>query len=190
MVSNAPPDDKGDFLQTLRLFAERFVEERIGDYNVRLAKAAHVSTSSKEVNDPVWGTIRLLPLEVLVLDSPLLQRLRYVRQLGVVHWIYPGAVHSRFEHTLGVLHQAHALITAINEATPTGSGPAIDHHHAGLVRLCAVLHDIGHGVFSHVSEHAIDKRPDVQKALQRFAEQNDLGKVQLSELMAYYMVGS
>jgi HD superfamily phosphohydrolase len=70
----------------------------------------------KEINDALWGTIVLTPMEVVILDSPLLQRLRYVRQLGVVHWIYPGAVHTRFEHTLGVLFQMQQLIAALNTA--------------------------------------------------------------------------
>lgn len=144
----------------------------------------------KEINDAIWGTIKLQPLEVIILDSPLVQRLRFVRQLGVVHWIYPGAVHTRFEHTLGVLHQAHALIVAINEATPAPHSPPIDTNYSAIVRLCALLHDIGHGVFSHVSEHAIAQRSDVGPALQAFASLHGLGKVQLTEVIAYYIVGS
>lgn len=184
------PSNSDTLLASLKSFCERFASEKLDDYTKRLAAAPTVSTVPKEVNDPIWGTIKLQPIEVLILDSPILQRLRYVRQLGVVHWIYPGAVHSRFEHTLGVLHQAHALVLAINEAAPTGHSPPIHANYAGLVRLCAVLHDIGHGVFSHVSEHAIAKRPDVGPALQSFSEEHDLGKVQLSELIAYYVVGS
>ena len=61
--------------------------------------------AGKEINDAVWRTISLTQFEVLILDSPLVQRLRRVRQLGVVHWVYPGAGHSRLEHCLGAVHQ-------------------------------------------------------------------------------------
>ena len=126
----------------------------------------------------------------MLLDSPIVQRLRFIKQLGVVHWVYPGAVHTRFEHTLGVLRQAHELIVAINEATPAPNPPPIDANLASLVRLCALLHDIGHGVFSHVSEHVLAKRPDVRAALKRFSDEQGLSKVQLSEVVAFYLVGS
>src|SRR5260221_11409329 len=68
------------------------------------------STQSKEVNDPVWQTISFSPFEVIFIDSPLVQRLRQIRQLGVVHWVYPGATHTRFEHSLGAVHQVQNLI--------------------------------------------------------------------------------
>jgi len=60
----------------------------------------------KTLNDPIWGTIELLPHEVLILDTALLQRLRGIRQLGMAHHVYPGASHSRLEHSLGVLEAA------------------------------------------------------------------------------------
>ncbi|MEJ7596257.1 MAG: hypothetical protein WKF77_32520, partial [Planctomycetaceae bacterium] len=60
----------------------------------------------KTFNDPVWGDIVLFPWETLLLDSPLLQRLRGVRQLGMAHLVYPGAAHDRLEHTRGVVEAA------------------------------------------------------------------------------------
>src|SRR4051794_16809934 len=71
--------------------------------------------TAKEFNDPVWGTLQLRPWEVVIVDSPLLQRLRRIRQLGVVHFVYPAAVHTRLEHSLGAVHQVQRLITSINE---------------------------------------------------------------------------
>ncbi|WP_162561425.1 phosphoribosyltransferase-like protein [Methylobacterium terrae] len=111
--------------------------------------------------------------------------------MGVVHWIYPGASHSRFEHTLGVLHQAQQLIVSINQAS--GTSPAnspIDSSRAQLVRLCALVHDIGHGVFSHVSEHSLVRRTDLRLALAEFATDKGIDKVQLSELIAHDIVGA
>jgi HD superfamily phosphohydrolase len=183
--------DKKEILTRVNAFAEDFSQTKLASYITRISRAGAIGTSPKEVNDAIWGTIKLSPLEVVLIDSPLVQRLRFIRQLGVVHWVYPGATHSRFEHTLGVLHQAQQLINAINQAS--GAGPAtapIDETKAALIRLCAVLHDVGHGVFSHVSEHALTRRLDLKLALQSFAHDNGLAKIQLSELVAFHIIGS
>ncbi len=178
-------------LERLRTFSEQFAAARLAKYTDRIRVTDRVSVAPKEVNDAIWGTVKLQPLEVVILDSPIVQRLRFIRQLGVVHWIYPGATHARFEHTLGVLYQAQQLIAAINQASGVDPAAApIDANKAGLVRLCALVHDIGHGVFSHVSEHALVKRPDLRLALAEFAKQRGLEKVQLSEVIAYFIVGS
>jgi HD superfamily phosphohydrolase len=156
-----------EILSLIKTFAEGFAEERLTPYTKRLQKPGAIRTTPKEINDAIWGTIKISPLEVVVIDSPLVQRLRLIRQLGVVHWVYPGATHSRFEHSLGVLHQAQQLVNAINQASGAGPGAApIDSVMSALVRLCAILHDIGHGVFSHVSEHALARRIDLKLALQ------------------------
>lgn len=185
-LTSAPPKD---CLTELQEFCEQFAAAKLDAYIDRVG-SDQLSTGPKEFNDAIWGTIKLFPLEVVILDSPIVQRLRFIKQLGVVHWVYPGAVHSRFEHTLGVLRQAHELVVAINEATPAPNPHPIDANLASLVRLCALLHDIGHGVFSHVSEHVLAKRPDIRAALKQFTEQHDISKVQLSEVIAFYLVGS
>lgn len=180
-----------ELLQQLKAFAETFASDALTPYISQLSSGAPAPRYPKEVNDPIWGTIKLTPLEVVILDCPLVQRLRFIRQLGVVHWVYPGASHTRFEHTLGVLHQAQQLVTAINQASGEGAATApIDNNKAGLVRLCALLHDIGHGVFSHVSEHALAKRTALRVSLAAFAKEHKLEKVQLSEVLAYYIIGS
>lgn len=178
-----------DLLGKLKTFGEDLAAELLSEYTEYIASPAGPVASSKEVNDPIWGTIKLQPAEVALLDSPLLQRLRFIRQLGVVHWTYPGAIHTRFEHTLGVLHQVQQLITSINGAGEPGQ-PAIDDKHASILRLSALLHDVGHGVFSHVSEHALIRADDLRRALGVFTRENRLDKVQLSELMAHYLLGS
>lgn len=186
-----PEKRDNELLQQLKAFAETFASAALTPYTTQLRSASRISQNPKEVNDPVWGTVKLTSLEVIILDCPLVQRLRFVRQLGVVHWVYPGASHARFEHTLGVLHQAQQLITAINQGAGEGAAAApVDHNKGGLVRLCALLHDIGHGVFSHVSEHALAKRTALRVSLAAFAKDHGLEKVQLSEVLAYYMIGS
>jgi HD superfamily phosphohydrolase len=183
--------DKEEILTRIKRFAEDFAERKLSSYVDRISRPGAIGNSAKEINDAIWGTIKLSPLEIVVIDSPLVQRLRFIRQLGVVHWVYPGATHSRFEHSLGVLHQAQQLINAINQASDAGTASApIDGSKAALVRLCAILHDIGHGVFSHVSEHALSRRLDLKLALQSFAQANGLAKIQLSELIAFHFIGS
>lgn len=104
---------------------------------------------AKSIKDAVWGMIDLTPQEIVVIDSPPMQRLRRIRQLGVSFLTYPTAGYSRFEHSLGALRQAERMLVAIstrsnfkadlNEARPT-------------VRLAALLHDVGNMPLSHVSE--------------------------------------
>ena len=100
-------------INDLQKLANSIAEKYLGAYNRKL-KARRNPPQPKDVNDAIWGTVPLSALEISVLDSPLLQRLRSVRQLGVVHWVYPTAAHSRFEHTIGVLHQTQQLINSIN----------------------------------------------------------------------------
>ena len=183
--------DKEEILDRISRFAQHFAQQRLTPYIDRISRPGAIGTSQRKSTTQSGVRYKLSPLEVVVLDSPLVQRLRLIRQLGVVHWVYPGATHSRFEHSLGVLHQAQQLINAINQASGDKSAPApIDRSKAALVRLCAILHDIGHGVLSHVSEHALTRQLDLKLALQSFAQENKLAKIQLSELIAFHLIGS
>src|SRR5262249_14295906 len=92
-----------------------WAEQRLKPYIQRVEALPSLrDKAGKEINDAVWRTTFLTPSEVLILDSPLMQRLRRVRQLGVVHWVSPGAGHSRLEHSLGAVHQVQRLCEAIN----------------------------------------------------------------------------
>lgn len=103
------------------------------------------------VRDPLWENIRLDPDAIAALDTPAMQRLRYVRQLGHAFLVYPGASHSRFEHALGAHHLARRALAALEEQGLFARVPAGD---AQAVRLAALLHDIGHYPFSHALEEA------------------------------------
>lgn len=103
------------------------------------------------VRDPLWDNIRLDPAAVAVLDTPPVQRLRYVRQLGHAFLVYPGATHSRFEHALGAFHLTRLALASLEERgelDPVGADERL------AVRLAALLHDIGHYPFSHGLEEA------------------------------------
>src|SRR5215469_6659155 len=103
----------------------------------------------KAIKDAVWGMIDVRPEECVVLDSPPLQRLRRIRQLGATYLTYPTGGYSRFEHTLGAVHQAERMLRAV--ATRSQDGDAV-LGHIQVVRLAALLHDVGHLPLSHVTE--------------------------------------
>src|SRR5688572_9380665 len=84
------------------------------EYQQYLKDRREYPVGSKVLNDPIWHTVRLESWEVVLLDSPLLQRLRGIHQLGLAFYVFPGAGYSRFEHSVGVLHQAQRFIDGIN----------------------------------------------------------------------------
>ena len=96
----------------------------------------------KAIKDPVHGYIQVDPELLVLLDSPEVQRLRYIRQLGFSYLVYPGAHHTRFEHSLGAMHLASLMSAQI--------GLSREDHL--MVMSAALLHDIGHGPFSHAIE--------------------------------------
>ncbi|MDH3205871.1 MAG: HD domain-containing protein [Gemmatimonadota bacterium] len=103
----------------------------------------------KIVRDPLWETIRLDATAVRIIDTPEFQRLRYIRQLGFTHLVYPGATHTRFDHALGVYH---LTATALGRLRERGGVPPEVWEGEELVPYAALLHDIGHYAFSHALE--------------------------------------
>ena len=103
------------------------------------------------VRDPLWDNIRVDRSVMRLVDSPPVQRLRYVRQLGHAFLVYPGATHSRFEHALGTYHLTKLALAALEER---GELAQVSEDHQIAVRLAGLLHDIGHYPFSHALEEA------------------------------------
>jgi HD superfamily phosphohydrolase len=101
------------------------------------------------IRDPLWNNVRLDPLSFELIDTPAFQRLRYVRQLGLAFLVYPGATHSRFEHALGTYHLARRALSLLEDHPDYH---AIDPLDCALIRVAALLHDIGHYPFSHALE--------------------------------------
>ena len=104
--------------------------------------ADNMSGKKKFIRDSVYGDINLSEFEVKVMDMPQFQRLRRIKQLGLISLIYPGATHTRFEHCLGTMNLGSKLAEELE----------LDQDDVELIRISALLHDIGHGPFSHVSE--------------------------------------
>lgn len=111
--------------------------------------------SYKKIYDPVHGFIKLTPLEKKLIDSYAFQRLHYIHQLGVAYLVYPGATHTRFEHSLGVMEVATQIFDRILETT--SCRPAIHSvsYWRQVVRFAALCHDLGHLPFSHLAEKNI-----------------------------------
>ncbi|MFD2144920.1 HD domain-containing protein [Mucilaginibacter antarcticus] len=107
----------------------------------------------KIINDPVYGFISI-PTELVfdLIEHPYFQRLRYIKQLGMTHLVYPGALHTRFHHALGAMHLMKMTIETLRS-----KGHEITQAEEEAVTIAILLHDIGHGPFSHALENTIVK---------------------------------
>jgi HD superfamily phosphohydrolase len=105
----------------------------------------------KIINDPVYGFLRFPEPELMrLIEHPWFQRLRHIQQMGMAALVYPGAVHTRFHHSLGA---CHLMGKALDELKTKGIPLSADECLAA--RIAALLHDIGHGPFSHALEHTL-----------------------------------
>lgn len=125
-----------------------------------------------QIRDPVHNFLELSDDEMKLVGTPLFQRLRGIRQLAMANLLYPGALHTRFDHSLGVCHVAGLL------ARQLGLRP----DEIRLVRLAALLHDLGHGPFSHVSENLLERYAD------RTTLAEDQKKEKIHELITAHLI--
>ena len=133
----------------------------------------------KIINDPVYGFIKI-PYDIIfdLIEDPLFQRLRRIRQLGLTNFVYPGANHSRFQHAIGAMHLMGQAIDVIR-----AKGHKITEEEARAVTIAILLHDIGHGPFSHSLEHSLIRRTPHEAISLLYMEQlNELhgGELQMA----------
>jgi uncharacterized protein len=115
------------------------------------------------IRDPLWDTIHVDAVARRVIDTAAFQRLRYIRQLGHAHLVYPGATHTRFDHAVGVYHLARRALRVLEERGELG---VVDPVDCRVMPLAALLHDIGHYPFSHALEELeADRLPGHHEAL-------------------------
>ena len=120
-------------------------------------KSSHLQTNlnrnnkKKIINDPIYGFIAI-PDDLIfdIIEHPFMQRLRRISQLGLSHLVYPGAIHSRFQHVLGAMHLMIQAVSVLKR-----KGHEINDEEERGVLLAILLHDIGHGPFSHALEYDI-----------------------------------
>jgi len=105
-----------------------------------------------DIIDPIHDFIRVYEHELSIIDNPIFQRLRRIRQLSGAHLTYPAAQHTRFEHSLGVMHIASQAGNALHEKG------IVTSDDIEILRLSGLLHDIGHGPFSHLFEEIIQEK--------------------------------
>ncbi len=116
------------------------------------------------LNDPIYGFIHInAPIIFKLLEHPFFQRLRRITQMGLSSLVYPGAKHSRFEHALGCLHLMQKTINVLRE-----KGVLINENEAIAMQIAILLHDIGHGPFSHAMENSIVKGVHHESLSQQF----------------------
>ena len=126
-----------------------------------------------EIRDPVHGYIKLTEVERDLIDSPFLQRLRRVHQLAGAYLVYPGAVHSRFEHVIGAMHLAGQMAEALARTS------RISADEIQEMRIAALLHDVGHGPFSHTFEEVLAENSTTthEDISQRIISETSVGDV-------------
>jgi len=126
-----------------------------------------------EIRDPVHGYIKVTEVERDLIDSPFVQRLRRIHQLAGSYLVFPGAVHTRFEHVIGTMH----LAGEVAESLSFGSNLAKDQVQE--IRLAALLHDVGHGPFSHMYEEVLSEKSGTthEDISQRIVRETSVGDI-------------
>lgn len=130
-----------------------------------------------EIRDPVHGTIEISNAETTIIDTPEYQRLRQIKQLGFAEYSFPGATHNRYLHSIGVCHLAGLAFDQIFK-NHSFSKPSVKNRFRQVLRLAALLHDVGHGPLSHTTEEVMpplkDLKVDAYKLRKGFKLTNDL----------------
>ena len=124
----------------------------------------------KEILDPCVGYIKLNSWEIAIIDTPLFQRLRKITQLGLAYQVYPTLRYSRLEHTFGVVGRLNQILqklrekhhTRLSEENEKLNLDGILEQYETQIRLAAIFHDVGHCIFSHLSESVISELPGVE----------------------------
>jgi HD superfamily phosphohydrolase len=126
-----------------------------------------------EIRDPVHGYIRITEAERAIIDSPFVQRLRRIHQLAGAYMVYPGGVHTRFEHVVGTMHVAGLIAESIADKAN------LDEEQIQELRLAALLHDVGHGPFSHLFEEVLTEKTGLghEDISQRIVLESDIAEI-------------
>jgi HD superfamily phosphohydrolase len=158
---------------------ECFVREKLDNY-------VPTDIEGKTIHDSVWGSVEYFEWEMQIVDSPLFQRLRDVSQVGLAMLTYPAARHSRFEHSLGVTSAAKKMCEKITANSPDFSLPSATKN---CIYLAALLHDMGHCFYSHLSESIYGELEDFAKLRSEFYSKLDR-KPKPHEILSFIIVNT
>lgn len=147
---------KRETQKTLTDEVENYVQSLLKQY------VSQEITAPKVVHDPILGSNIFKPYEVALIDLPLCQRLRRISQTDVASMVYPSANHNRLEHSLGVATIAGRIIESLRRRERTAQTSLVTSEVEKEVRIAAILHDIGHGPFSHLSEEILKDFPEIE----------------------------
>lgn len=159
---------------------EAFANQKLEAY-VSSLQEKDLQKGSKEIFDAVWGNVEFSNGEIYILDSPLLQRLRDIKHLGLSYFVYCGSDYSRFYHTIGVTYLADRMARAINRCQ-FGTGDKEKQYFRIVARLAAIFHDVGHMFLSHVSEHYFSRNPNYPRNNRDRFDQDYLVETMLAQL--------
>ncbi|XP_059407401.1 deoxynucleoside triphosphate triphosphohydrolase SAMHD1-like [Carassius carassius] len=148
-------DDNTSSQQTTSSSASAGTAQESGQASSAAEKSQdHQTTSGKIFNDPIHGQIELHPLLVKIIDTPQFQRLRHIKQLGGTYLVYPGATHTRFEHSIGAAYLAGRLAEVLKEKQlkefKNDQSQLIEEKEILCVQIAALCYNLGHGPFSYV----------------------------------------
>ncbi len=133
----------------------------------------------KIINDPVYGFINIPSALIFdLIAHPYFQRLRYIKQLGMTHLVYPGALHTRFHHALGAMHLMSLALKVLRD-----KGHEVSSEEEEAATIAILLHDIGHGPFSHALEHTLVngiKHEDISMAMMQALNDQFGGKLSMA----------
>lgn len=172
------------------------MEEVCADFYKRIESFVHTQLDGyipehlgeKVIHDTIWGSVVYRSWEIQLIDSPLFQRLRDIQQLGRAEMTYPAARHTRFEHSLGTTAIASRMIDKLNERSGEFQ---ITQAHKNAVRLAALLHDVGHCFYSHLSENIYGNMPQFRAIKQDIEKELEPGvHAKPHELFSYMIIKS
>lgn len=130
--------------------------------NVDMNNAPKSTSKTSVFRDPIHGLVPVYPWELALIDTDEFRRLRRIHQLSMTYLIYHGAEHTRFGHSIGVMHVAGRVMDHLRQFEPLKQlNPEEFFEKKALVRMAALLHDLGHGCFSHVGENEANIYPDI-----------------------------
>src|SRR5262249_55467230 len=141
----------------------------------------------KLIRDAVHGDVEMGSLEVELMDTPEFQRLRGIRQLGTAYLVFPSAVHTRFEHSLGTSWMAHRMLESIRRSR------TIPQDEASLIRISALLHDITHIPFGHTLEderRVLPRHDKDEERVDYFLRQSAVGRILRREGIQDEIIGA